>query len=159
MPSKKKKKSKGRGKAAKKADEQQRSLDTQMERLKIDKDEDSQTNADEDALLEEAIKLAAAENDELDAASAEKEGQLEVCRHGYVKKTEEEEDYVILLVETFLSDLHSPGRDTNFGRSLGVANIAVAEKYPRMWQQQTSTLPAAGCVIPFILCGSSCPTG
>ena len=142
MPSKKKKKSKGRGKAVRKADEQQRSLDTQTERLKIDKDEDSQTNGDEDALLEEAIKLAAAEKDELDAASAEMEyGELEVCRHGYVKTTEEEEDYVILLVETFLSDLHSPGRDTNFGRSLGVANCAVAEKYPRMWQQQASTLP------------------
>ena len=90
MPSKKKKKStKGRGKAVRKADEQQRSLDTQMERLKIDKDEDSQTNADEDALLEEAIKLGAAEKDELDAASAEKEeGQLDVCRHGYVETKE-----------------------------------------------------------------------
>jgi hypothetical protein len=81
MPSKTKK---GRGKARKavrKADEQQRSMDTQMERLKIDKDEDSRTNADEDALLEEAIKLAAAEKDQLDAASAEKEEwQLEVCR-------------------------------------------------------------------------------
>ena len=74
MASKKKKKSRGKGKKAskmfdgKKEGQQQGTLDAQMERLNID--EDSQTNADEDALLEEAIKLAAAEKEALDAVAA-----------------------------------------------------------------------------------------
>jgi hypothetical protein len=70
MPSKKKKSS-SRNKArkgGKKAEEEQGTPDAQMQRLKI---EDSQ--ADEDALLEKAIQLAATEKEALKAADAKKE--------------------------------------------------------------------------------------
>lgn len=49
--------------------------DLQMERLKIDKDSQKE-KADEDAALEEAIKLAAAEKEALDAAAAEIERSM-----------------------------------------------------------------------------------
>ena len=81
MPSKKKKsKTKGRKAESKHAgndgDEQkQRALDSQMQRLKID---EQQADDDEEALLEEAIKLAAAEKKELDEKMAK-----ENCSHGY----------------------------------------------------------------------------
>eukprot|EP00986_Skeletonema_menzelii_P005313 scaffold1907_cov142-Skeletonema_menzelii.AAC.3 len=129
MPSKTKK-NKARSKAAKKADEQQRTLETQMERLKTN--DDSQTNADEDALLEEAIKLAAAEKEELEATAAEKEGQLEVaCFHGYHVETEAEDNVNRMFSETFFSALMSH-RSTfsDFGVCLGVAAEAAMEKYP-----------------------------
>ena len=133
MPSKKKKKSKGRGKAAKKVDEQQKSLDTQMERLKIDKDEDSQTNVDEDALLEEAIKLAAAEKDELDAASAEKEEKelATACRHGLDIEVEEEYNIIRMFTETFMSEATAPprGGDGNSAAIIKGALETVKEKF------------------------------
>eukprot|EP00986_Skeletonema_menzelii_P007520 scaffold2957_cov134-Skeletonema_menzelii.AAC.3 len=133
MPSKKKKKkSKGRGKAAKKAEQQGTlALDDQMERLKID--HGSQTNADEDenALLEEAIKLATSEKEKMDAAAAEKEEQLAVCNHGHYVETEEEDKVIRMFNETFFSALTSHGStDSNLGRCLRVANKAVVEKYP-----------------------------
>ena len=128
MPSKKKK-SKGRGKAAKKADEQ-RSLDTQMERLKIDKEEDSQTNADEDALLEEAIKLAAAEKEEMDAESAEKEEQ--VCQHGSAVETKELVFFINVFTKNFSSEVSRRG-DGNLAVCTEVAINAVEEKYPNVW--------------------------
>ena len=73
MPTKNNKSSSSRSKArkgAKKAEGQQGTPDTQMERLKIEQ-------ANEDALLEEAIKLAAAEKEALDAAAAEQKEQNE----------------------------------------------------------------------------------
>ena len=138
MPSKKKKKkSKGRGKAAKKADEQQRSLDTQMERLKIDKDGDSQNNADEDALLEEAINLAAAEKEEMDATAAEKnDEQVEVCHHGNVVETKELVFFINVFMRTacsYKSRARSLGEDESLVASFYAAIDAVVDKYPDVW--------------------------
>eukprot|EP00986_Skeletonema_menzelii_P006592 scaffold2515_cov142-Skeletonema_menzelii.AAC.2 len=125
MPSKKKNKSKGRGKAAKKADRQQGTLDTQMERLKIEKK--CQTNADEDenALLEEAIKLATSEKEKMDTAAAEKEEQLEVCNHGHYVETEEDK-VIRMFTITFLS-LQTSGLD------VATEAAILMEKYPSVW--------------------------
>jgi hypothetical protein len=74
MPPKKKS---TRPKAARRGDEKaegqqgQGTPDTEMERLKIADD----SQADEDAFLEEAIKLAAAEKEALDAAAAQQKEQ------------------------------------------------------------------------------------
>ena len=126
MPSKKKKK-KDRGKtkkAAKKAEEQG-TLDTQMERLKID--QDSRTHAEEDALLEEAIKLAAAEKEEMDATAAErKEDRTELCYHGYVPGDGD----IIRFAETCFSGLDVDCGASSFAVSLGAATDVVEEKYP-----------------------------
>ncbi len=141
MPSKKKKKGGGKSKktvkklGGKKVEQSQRTLDTQMERLKID--EDSQTNADEEALLEEAIKRAAAEKEALDAAATEREKDQTVrslitnhsngCYHGYVRT--EAEDDVIAFAETFIAEFVRAGRG-NLGEDLCTATDAVLEKYP-----------------------------
>ena len=130
-----------------KADEQQSSLDTQMERLKIDKDEDSQTNADEDALLEEAIKLAAAEKDQLDAASAEKEGQLEVCLHGYVE-TKEVVYFVNLFSKTFD---YGSREEASLKAGLNSATDAVKEKYPNVWNDPSKLK----LVVSYFLCNGT----
>ncbi len=90
MPSRKKKKSKAKGRkpaagkgGAKGADnaaagEQQKqgTLDSEMQRLQIDKQQ-VQVDGGDDALLEEAIKLAAVEKQEIE------EKQKENCTHGY----------------------------------------------------------------------------
>lgn len=84
MPSKKKKaKGKGRGAARKElrndspgSDDVKNDVTSQMQRLKVN--ESNQDNDNEDALLEEAINLAAAEREKLDAAEVEK------CDHGFV---------------------------------------------------------------------------
>ena len=55
-------------------EEQKPPLHSQMKGLNIDKAKDAQAD-DEDALLEEAIKLAAAEKEELDAEAKEKEAE------------------------------------------------------------------------------------
>jgi len=103
-----KKKSKAR-KVAKKAKEQQGMPDTKMQRLKIDVDDDENSQADEDALLEEAIKLAAAEKEALEAAAAEKEETSKRlaqkhgngCDHGYVKT--EDPRIMVDFANTFMS--------------------------------------------------------
>ena len=131
MPSKKNKNSKGRGKAAKKIEKQGESLDTQMEQMKID--EDSQTNMDEDALLEEAIKLAAAEKEEMDAAAAEKEEeQLKVCHHGNAVETKELVYFINLFTKSFSSKAFRRG-GSDLLTSIEVAIDAVVEKYPNVW--------------------------
>lgn len=95
MTSKKKKMSRSKGKkTVKKLDgkeegQQQGTIVAQMERLMVD--EDSQTNADEDALLEEAIKLAAAEKEALG------------CCHGYDDTAAD----IDAFTKTFVSDLCS----------------------------------------------------
>ena len=133
MPSKKKKKSKGGGKAVRKVEKQGESLDTQMEQLKID--EDSQTNIDEDALLEEAIKLAVAEKEEMDAAAAEKEEeQLKVCHHGNAVETTELVFFINVFTNTFMSEAtRSQCEDGKMIAGLSAASDAVKEKYPYVY--------------------------
>ena len=87
MPSKKKKsKTKGRKATGPKHagddgdnEQNQRALDSQMQRLKI---HEQQADDEEEALLEEAIKLAAAEKKEIDEKENEKMAK-ENCSHGY----------------------------------------------------------------------------
>ena len=137
MPAKKKK---GRGKArkaARKADEQQRLLDTQMERMKIGGD--SQTNADEDALLEEAIKLVAAEKEEQMAIA---------CSHGHYVEIGEEYNIIEMFTETFLSEA--------FARDDGKVNLSgalatVKGKYPIVWYD----LSKLKLVVSFLLCNAT----
>jgi hypothetical protein len=129
MPSKKKSKAR---KGAKKAEGQQGAPDTQRERLKIDQ-------ADEDALLEEAIKLAAAEKEALDAAAAQQKEQNEkeaakhdnVCKHGYVAN----EDYFVIsdFVRTYVIGYNSVDAGAMLSECLIAAEKATAEKYPEVW--------------------------
>ena len=78
-PSKKKSHHRGKarrgGNSKKVGEKKDEAPDLQMERLKIDKDSQKE-KADEDAALEEAIKLAAAEKEALDAAAAEIERSM-----------------------------------------------------------------------------------
>ncbi len=117
MASKKKKgRAKGKGKNAAKnlrgKEQQQGTLDAQMERLKID--EDSQV--DEEALLEEAIKLASAEKEALG------------CCHGYGKA----EADIGAFANTFISYLCS---DDELGlyEGLTAATTAIKLKYSHVW--------------------------
>ncbi len=97
MPSKKKNRGKARRNVAKDCGddvaaiaEQKPPLHSQMKGLNIDKAKDAQAD-DEDALLKEAIKLAAAEKRELEARDEAKEKEAErliearenCCKHGY----------------------------------------------------------------------------
>jgi hypothetical protein len=110
MPSSSKKKSKGskgRKTAAKAGkqlvneeettnmEEQKGSLDSQMNGLNIDKDE---TAADEDALLEEAIKLAAAEKKEL---------ERENCNHGHAIASLSEAAFCAAFMQVFATSYHA----------------------------------------------------
>jgi hypothetical protein len=133
MPSKKKKSS-SRNKARKGGNKTKEKLeipDAQMQRLKID---DSQ--ADEDALLEKAIKLAAAEETALAAKSEETSEKLAEkhgngCDHGWV----ETEDYRIIadFAKTFVSGHQSVPRDAKMGERFEAGRRASKEKYPEVW--------------------------
>ena len=90
MPSKKKK---ARGKArraaksreAKDDDGAVNEIDSKMQRLQISNNKNSQEDGDEDALLEEAINLAAAEKEEPEAAAKNDQvNNSEICNHGFV---------------------------------------------------------------------------
>jgi hypothetical protein len=134
-----KKKKSSRPKAArrgdKKAEGQQGTPDTQMERLKIADD----SQADEDALLEEAIKLAAAEKESLDAAAAEQKEQdkkvaakhVNECKHGFVAN----EDHCIIsdFAITYITGYNSVGPEAILAERLIAAEKATAEKYPEVW--------------------------
>ena len=139
MPSKNKK-SKGKGKKAGKAaaketaddaanEEQGKSLDSQMERLKID---DKQQADDDDALLEEAIKLASAEKKELE--KKEKEN----CTHGY-NPSPSEARFCEEFLQLFRSEYKAAEQrgDGPLG-CLTAAFIAAAEKYPSMMCEKTN---------------------
>ena len=139
MPSKKKKKS-SRGKARKgsnskkrnEGEEQHGTPDKQMERLNIDDDT-------EVALLDEAIKLATAEEEALESKAIEEEKSSTIvtrqsrtiqCYHGYVPG----EDHFIIdnFVKTFLSGFNSLGGETYVGEHINVAHQATREQYPEV---------------------------
>ena len=131
-PTMKKKKS-GRGKAkkatssSKQKKEQHGSLDTQMEQLKIAAGDNSHANADDEAaLLEEAIKLAAAEKEALESRYF----SPSQCHHGYVPG---EYHFIKGFSETFLSGFQAPGDGELLGKCMSAARNAVSEKYPEIW--------------------------
>jgi hypothetical protein len=138
MPSKKKSKARKGGKKMKEEGQrqQQGAPEAQMERLKIADD----SQADEDALLEEAIKLAAAEKEALDAAADEQKEQNEkiaenhgvVCFHGYVKK----KDHFIIsdFVRTYVIGCTSNGYGAGalLSERFEAASKATFEKYPEV---------------------------
>jgi hypothetical protein len=124
-------------KGAKKAKEQQGTPDTQMQRLKIDEDS---SQADEDALLEKAIKLAAAEKEALEAATTEQDEQSKKsaatydngCDHGYVK-TPQDHFIVLNFAKTFMSELVHVVSSADMGERFQAAEKAVREKHPEVW--------------------------
>ena len=139
MPSKKKSKAKGKksgkaGGAAKEAEEETTTkeergapLDSQIQRLKID---GKQQPDDDDALLEEAIKLAAAEKKELKAAAAEKERKN--CTHGYNPSPAEArfcEEYLLEYINALKA---ARDRGDSVGDCLIEAFKVVAKTYPRV---------------------------
>jgi hypothetical protein len=126
MPSKKKKKA---AKAAKKEGVDNKeaatvvAVDSQMQRLKIKSEQ-----AEEDALLEEAIKLAAAETKELKA--------VETCKHGYSPRSGREHDRCGVFVATFIDEI-SPYPNTNL---LLEAAIATEKRFPGVWRMPRSLI-------------------
>jgi len=141
-----KKKSRGKAKKmAKKAEQkqeaatQQGALDEQMERLKIER-------SDEAALLDEAIKLAAAEKEALDVVGAEQEeragklvkNQSNGCYHGYV----DTDDRFIIedFCKTFVAGFTSLGGVENgedYFPNFRAGTIATKEKYLEMWSDSS----------------------
>jgi len=103
-----------------------------MERLNIDDDT-------EVALLDEAIKLAAAEKEALESRAVEEEKSFTIvtrqsrtiqCYHGYVPG----EDHFIIdnFVKTFLSGFNSLGGETYVGEHINVAHQATREQHPEV---------------------------
>jgi hypothetical protein len=148
MPSKKKKKS-SRGKVRKgvsnkdKEEEKFEIPDAQMQRLKIDEDFQS----DDDALLEKAIKLAAAEKSALEAAAAEQEktskrlvekhSNGDGCNHGFVTTDDLSiiDPCIILdFAKTFTSAFVG---EKLLGESLRAAEKVTREKYPEVWNDSS----------------------
>ena len=146
MPSSKQK-SHHRGKARKgannkKVEEKKKEAETpdaQMQRLKIGGDD---FQADEDAALEEAIKVAAAQKEALDAANAENEKAItkkatnliiraDQCRHGYFVTDE----HVIVedFTNTFVAGYSSIAAGAIIGDAFRTATKATKEKYPEWW--------------------------
>jgi hypothetical protein len=151
MPSKKKSSS-SRNKARKggmKAEEQQETPDMQMERLKID----DNFQADEDTLLEEAIKLAAAEKEELDAAAVEQKEQdkkvaakhVNECQHGYIPT----EDLFLIsdFAEAHFDGYYSVGAGAMFGECSDAAHRATFEKYHEVWHDPSKMKQVASYFI------------
>ncbi len=89
--------------------------------------------------MEEAIKLAAAEKEALDAAAAEqKEQDKKVaakhdneCKHGYV--TTEDHFLISDFVLTYGTGYNSVGAGAMLAERLIAAEKATAEKYPEVW--------------------------
>eukprot|EP00985_Skeletonema_marinoi_P003983 scaffold1742_cov150-Skeletonema_marinoi.AAC.2 len=134
MPSKKKKKSsrdkarKGSSRKKKEGQEKHGTPDKQMERLNIDDDT-------EVALLDEAIKLAAAEKEALKAAIAEKEKTAKKnqgCCHGCVP-TLEDVRVALGFGETFVMALDSVKEQVDIWKLFAVAREATRVKYPEVW--------------------------
>ena len=127
-------------KAAKKEEEKfEETPDAQMQRLKIGGDD---FQADEDAALEEAIKVAAAQKEALDAANAENEKAItkkatnliiraDQCRHGYFVTDE----HVIVedFTNTFVAGYSSIAAGAIIGDAFRTATKATKEKYPEWW--------------------------
>ena len=128
MPKKKKKSARGKVKKAvgngKKKEKEQGSLDAQMEELKI---------GDENSMLEEAIKLAAAEREALKSGDDEKEPPQirRQCDHGYVAG----EDHAIIddvaqaCFQTCLKVFQTNG---NWFKQVTATLNALSKKYPGM---------------------------
>ena len=145
MPSKKKKKkSKAKGKkptAGKGADnaaavgqQKQGTLESEMQRLRIDK---QQADDEDDALLEQAIKLAAVEEQEMKVKETEmkaketemKEEEKENCRHGYnpssILQARICEDFMKTFTESYHSATRGNSQDGRFKSIMGALGTAV----------------------------------
>jgi len=133
MPSKKKTK-KGPRKKAAKADKKEGENEKEADCIKIGKDAE-----DEDAFLEEAIKLAAAEKKELKAAAEKKEtmkysviyGGNKCCNHGFFASSLEEHNRCEVFAATYLEVLFADGpKDWAFHEG-----AAATEKiFPGVWR-------------------------
>jgi len=101
-------------------------VDSQMQRLKIKNEKADKIG--EDALLEEAIKLAAAEKKLLKA--------LEKCNHGYNPPSSKDNDRCFMFVTTYI-EVAFPSDGT-----LGVHEVlkATANIFPRVWDNEKNEL-------------------
>eukprot|EP00573_Skeletonema_grethae_P001846 CAMPEP_0201686002 /NCGR_PEP_ID=MMETSP0578-20130828/599_1 /ASSEMBLY_ACC=CAM_ASM_000663 /TAXON_ID=267565 /ORGANISM="Skeletonema grethea, Strain CCMP 1804" /LENGTH=451 /DNA_ID=CAMNT_0048169989 /DNA_START=47 /DNA_END=1402 /DNA_ORIENTATION=- len=134
MPSKNKKS--GRGKTRKVGrSKKQKHLDAQMEHLMISGGDVCKAE-DEDFLLDEAIKLAAAEKDALKGSTKTKGTKIlsKRCHHGYVPTREQfiTNDFS----RDFLSELNS-GRYVLTEVCIAAAHEVITEKYPDVWHDSS----------------------
>ncbi len=145
MPSKKKK-SKTKGRKAvvvsKDGDEQkQRALDSQMQRLKID---EQQADEDEEALLEEAIKLAAAEKKDIE------EKERANCKHGYNPSPSQERFCGDFMKEFMIS---YDSNETDCNRTVLVQLNSFADTKEKF--EEDIFFSNAGCIKSYLLaCGT-----
>jgi hypothetical protein len=147
MPSKKKTKARGKArrvtKPAKEGEEEKAAndevksgdgvLDSQMQRLQINNGSKDKQN-DDDALLERAIKLAAAEKEELEAAAKNDEADNTVqCYHGFVVLTEG--DVCGSFIQSFVDEFNA-GREKTLSTLVGDFEHvydATKTKYAEVW--------------------------
>lgn len=169
MPTKKKKRAKGKGKARKAAKsrnelrndaarDEVKIVELQMQRLQINNDNDNNHNNDEDALLEEAINLASAEREELEAAARNNEDEVSnECGHGFGPSPKEH--VCVAFVDSFLAEIADSYYITGIDVLLA-AYEATKIKWAEVWndpdlmQQVISKLLAYGTKT--ILEGNDC---
>jgi hypothetical protein len=140
MPSRKKKsKAKGRkpaaGEGGMKAEEnvtanveQKGTLNSEMQRLKIGE----QQGDDDDALLEEAIKLAAVEKQEIE------EKEKENCTHGYNPSSKFQARYCEDLLKTFKESYYASTRGSRYADRLNSAFDAFDNAFNNAMSMSTS---------------------
>ena len=154
MPSRKKKsKAKGRkpaagnGSVANGEDEVKKgTLDSEMQRLKIDK---QRAGDEDDALLEEAIKLAAVEEQEM------KEKEKENCSHGYNPSSRFQARFCEDFMKIFMESFYSARRGNKPLERLSSVNAAFSTAIDRSHSANTTNISRNRsnfeCVNPFCL--------
>jgi len=111
-------------------------LHSQMKGLNIDKAKDAQAD-DEDALLEEAIKIAAAEKEELEAAAEKKEEERLIqeratCKHGW-DPSPSELGFCVKFMDEFMKSLYVAG-DASLIDRLIKTDKEMTKKYSDVWK-------------------------
>lgn len=100
-------------------------VDSEMQRLKIDE----AALDDEDKLLEDAMKLAAAEKEEMKA--------FEKCRHGYLPRSSKEHNYCDRFASTFLWESSRGWKsDWSMDKILKKSMAATKKQFPGVWRNQ-----------------------
>ena len=105
--------------------------------------------------MEEAINLAAAEKEEMDAAAAqEEEEQLKVCHHGNEVETKELIYFINLFTKIFSSNARRDDGNPEARiilPSIEGATNAVEEKYPSVWYDPSKLKK----VVSYYLCNGT----
>ena len=164
MPSKKKKsKAKGKkpmagtgaDKAAAVGQQKKETLESEMQRLRIEK---QQADDEDDALLEQAIKLAAVEEQEMkvkETEMKEEEEQKDNCTHGYNPSSIFQARYCADYLKTFTESYHSAtrgnSRDGRFKSIMGTLGTAVTAATSANFTNISRDLSNRDSVNPFCL--------